>query len=192
MKQQAQILQQATSTDPQTTRWEIDPTHTEVAFSVRHMFTRFRGRFRAFRGAFTLQGLDPATLALEAEVDAASVDTDLEARDEHLRSADFFHVAEHPKLLLRARRVEPAGEDRYRLVADLTIRGVTKEVAFDLETHGVGPDAWGGVRAGATATAKISRKDFGLNWNAIIETGGLVVGDEVTIHLDVEAIRKDA
>lgn len=171
-----------------TSRWEIDATHTIVEFQVRHMFTRFRGRFRTVRGTIERDDADVTRSRVVAEVEAASVDTDLAARDEHLRSADFFDVANHPLLRFESRRFEPAGDGRYRMIGDLSIRGVTREVAFDVTFDGEGPDAWGGVRAGATAQARIDRKDFGLEWNALIEAGGVVLGDEVTIRLDVEAI----
>lgn len=179
-----------TTTHGQTTLWAIDPTHTAVEFSVRHMMiTTVKGTFKGVRGTIRRSAtLEESTI--EAAADVASIDTGAADRDAHLKSADFFDAANHPTLTLVSRAVEPAGDDRYKLVADLTMRGVTREVAFDLEFEGEGKDPWGGERLAATATAVVNRRDWGLNWNAALETGGVLVSDKVKITIHAQAVKQ--
>jgi polyisoprenoid-binding protein YceI len=178
------------STKP--TQWQIDPAHSAAHFSVRHlMISNVRGEFTKLSGSALLNPADPAKSTVEITIEAASVNTREPQRDEHLRSADFFDVANHPTLTFRSKRVEALGGENFKLSGDLTIRGVTKEVTFDVE----GPtapvkDPWGNIRAGVTASAKINRKDFGVAFNALTETGGLVVGDEVKITVEAELIQQ--
>ena len=178
------------STKP--TLWQIDPAHSAAHFSVRHlMISNVRGEFTKLSGSALLNPADPAKASVEVTIEAASVNTREPQRDEHLRSADFFDVAKYPSLTFRSKRVEALGAENFKLTGDLTIHGVTKEVTFDLE----GPtasvkDPWGNIRAGVTASAKINRKDFGVAWNALTETGGLVVGDEVKITVEAELIQQ--
>lgn len=166
--------------------WNIDPSHSSVAFSVRHLVGRTRGQFKTFSGVITV-GEDTLSAAVEANIDLASVDTGDEKRDEHLRSPEFFDVENHPQMTFRSTAVE-ASPEGYQVVGDLTLRDVTRSVELDLEFHGVTQDPWGGTRAGFTATTELSRKDFGLEWNMALEAGGFMVGDKVKVTLEIEAV----
>jgi polyisoprenoid-binding protein YceI len=172
------------------TEWKLDPAHSAAHFSVRHlMISNVRGEFTKISGSALLNPADPAKSSVEVTIDSASLSTREPQRDEHLRSADFFDVAKYPTLTFRSNRVEKAGDEYFKVSGDLTIHGVTKEVTFDIE----GPtpsvkDPWGNVRAGITGATKINRKDFGLVWNALTETGGVMVGDEVKINIEAELI----
>jgi polyisoprenoid-binding protein YceI len=180
------------STKP--TQWQIDPAHSAAHFSVRHlMISNVRGEFTKLSGSALLNPADPAKSTVEITIEAASVNTREPQRDEHLRSADFFDVANYPTLTFRSKRIEALGAENFKLTGDLTIRGVTKEATFDVE----GPtppvkDPWGNIRAGVTASAKINRKDFGLVWNALTEAGGFVVGDDIKITIEAELIQQSA
>ena len=168
--------------------WTIDPVHSTISFTARHMMVaKVRGRFKDFT-ADIVTAEDPLQSRVDATVQMASVDTNDESRDNHLRTNDFFDIENYPEMTFRTTSIEPDGDD-YKLNGDLTIRGVTKPVTFDLEVGGVTNDPWGNTRAGFSATTTISRKDFGVEWNAALETGGVVVGDKVNIELDVEATR---
>ncbi len=167
--------------------WNIDPVHSEVGFSVRHMMvSKVRGRFSTFSGQL-VTAEDPATSSVTAEIDLASINTGQEQRDEHIRSADFFEVEKYPTMTYRSTGVRSDGGD-WLVDGELTLKGVTKRVPLTLELNGFGPDPYGGTRAGFTATAEINRRDFGVNFNAALETGGAVVADKVTIHLEIEAV----
>jgi polyisoprenoid-binding protein YceI len=167
--------------------WAIDPVHSEVGFSVRHMMvSKVRGKFKTFSGQL-VTGEDPAGSAVTAEIDMASIDTGNEQRDGHIRSADFFEVENFPTMTYRSTGVRVEGGE-YILDGDLTLKGVTKSVPLSLELNGFGQDPYGGTRAGFTATGEINRRDFGVNFNAALETGGAVVADKVTLHLEIEAI----
>jgi polyisoprenoid-binding protein YceI len=174
------------------TTWKLDGTHTEVEFSVRHMMiTTVRGRFGEVEGeiVFGVGGL-PSEFGAEIRIGAASVDTGVPARDEHLRSADFFDAERFPALVFRSRRVEgsPASPgDRFRVIGDLTIRDVTREILLDAVFEGTGSDPWGVERAGFTADAVLDRRDFGLNWNQALEAGGVLVSNEIRLRLEVQA-----
>jgi polyisoprenoid-binding protein YceI len=182
----------AASQSTKPTRWQIDPAHSAAHFSVRHlMISNVRGEFTKLSGSALIDPVDPSKSSVEITIDAASINTREPQRDDHLRSADFFDVANHPTLTFRSTQVAALGADNFKLTGDLTIRGVTKKVAFDVE----GPtpavkDPWGNVRAGVTATAKINRKDFGVAFNALTEAGGVVVGDEVKITIEAELIQQ--
>jgi polyisoprenoid-binding protein YceI len=182
----------AASQNANTTQWQIDPAHSAAHFSVRHlMISNVRGKFTKIGGSALTNPADPAMSTVEVTIEAASLDTGEPQRDEHLRSADFFDVANHPKINFQSKRVVALGAENFKLSGDLTIRGVTKEVTFDVE----GPtasvkDPWGYIRAGVMASAKINRKDFGLVWNAVTEAGGVVVGDEVKITIEAELIQQ--
>ncbi len=167
--------------------WNIDPVHSEVGFTVRHvMISKVRGNFKGFTGTVTI-GDDPLGGSVEAEIDASTITTGDDNRDNHLRSADFFEVDKHPKWTYRSTSVTPKGSD-FVVEGELTIHGVTRPVALDLEFNGVGPDPWGGTRAGFSATTEISRKEFGLEFNMPVEGGGVVVGDKVKVELEIEAV----
>lgn len=167
--------------------WKLDPAHAHVEFAVRHlMISRVKGQFTDVEGTLRVADDDVSTAELEVEIDAASIDTRVDQRDEHLRSADFLDAENHPKITYHSKSVERTGDDRLRVVGDLTIRDVTREVVLDVTERGRAADPWGGQRAGFGATAKINRKDFGLTWNQTLETGGVLVGDEIEITLDAE------
>jgi polyisoprenoid-binding protein YceI len=174
--------------------WEIDSSHSSAQFAVRHlMVSTVRGEFSRVAGAVRLDEADLTRSSVEVTIDASTVNSREPKRDAHLRSADFLDVERFPAITFRSRRVLPAGHGRLKVVGDLTIRGATREVTLDVE----GPtpaikDPWGNIKRGATATTRINRRDFGLTWNATLEAGGVVVGDEVAITIDVELVRKDA
>lgn len=172
--------------------WRIDSSHSAAQFAVRHMMvSTVRGQFGNVTGTAVYDPADIAKASITAEVDVATIDTRNAKRDAHLKSADFFEVEKFPKIRFVSKSVEPAGQGRLKLIGDLTIRDVTKQVAFDVE--GVGApvkDGRGGERAGGTASAKISRQEFGIKWNRAVETGGVVVGDEVSLTIDLQLIRK--
>jgi polyisoprenoid-binding protein YceI len=167
--------------------WSIDPVHSEVGFVVRHMMvSKVRGRFRTFSGEI-VTGENPLDSSVAAEIDLSSIDTGNEQRDNHIRSADFFDIEAHPTMTYRSTGVRADG-DNFVLDGQLTLKGVTRDVPLKLELNGFGPDAYGGTRAGFTATAEINRRDFGVNWSATMEAGGAVVSDKVTLHLEIEAV----
>jgi polyisoprenoid-binding protein YceI len=169
--------------------WDIDPVHSEVGFSVRHMMvSKVRGKFKAFSGQL-VTGAEPVQSSVTAEIDLSSIDTGQEQRDAHIRSADFFEVEKYPTMSYRSTAVRAEG-DHYVLDGELTLKDVTKQVPLKLELNGFGPDAYGGTRAGFTATGEINRKDFHVDFNAAMETGGVVVSDKVTLHLEIEAVLK--
>lgn len=174
------------------TTYEIDPTHTTVAFRVRHMMvTMQRGQFHGVRGALELDREDVTRSRVEAVIDVASVDTNVAQRDAHLRSADFFDADKHPTMTFVSRAVRPGPNGGLSIEGDLTIRGTTRAIV--LQGDGISPesrDPFGMTKVGTSASTKISRKDFGLVWNAALETGGVAVGDEITIDLDLQFQRK--
>lgn len=166
--------------------WTIDASHSEVAFSVRHLaVAKVKGHFETFEGSLTIAE-NPLESSVTAEIDMSSINTRDASRDEHLRSSDFFNVETHPKMTFASTSVTPHGRD-YRVDGDLTIAGTTKPVTLDLEFNGIGPDPWGGTRAGFSATTEISRKDYGIDFQIPMDGGGIVVGDKIKITLEVEA-----
>lgn len=175
-----------------TSVWKLDPSHAHVEFAVRHlMISRVKGQFTQVEGVLRVEDGDLTSAELEVEIGADSIDTRVEQRDEHLRSPDFLDVERFPKLTFRSKSVERTGDDRLRVTGDLTIRDVTRMVILDVTERGMVRDPWGGQRAGYGATATVDRKDFGLTWNQALETGGVLVGDEVRITLDAEWILED-
>lgn len=174
-----------------TTTWTIDPAHTGVEFSLKHlMISTVRGRFGAVSGTIVLDEANPEASTVTAEIDVTSIDTRQEQRDAHLRSADFFDVETFPSIKFASTRIEALGGGSYKVVGDLTIRDVTREVVLETTDEGRGGDPWGGQRAGFSATTKIDRRDFGLTWNQALETGGVVVGTDIKITLEVEAVKQ--
>jgi len=168
------------------TTWNTDPTHTDIGFSTKHMMvTTVRGRFRAFEGTFLLDTEDPSSSSGSFSIDVASIDTGADHRDGHLRNADFFDVENHPRLTFQSTRVEPVGGNDYKVTGDLTIRGTTRPITFDVELLGLYLGMSGARRAGFRATAKINREDWGLTWNVGLETGGWLVGKEVKLDLEI-------
>ena len=177
-----------TSVSIPTGTWTIDPTHTRIGFVARHMMvTKVRGSFSEFSAEVEVAE-NPFESKLSAEVQMASIDTGSADRDGHLRTNDFFDIEQYPTMRLVSSGFEGSGES-YVMHADLTIKGVTKPVDFELEFDGVGQDPWGGTRAGFTATTTINRKDWGIEWNAPLETGGVLVGEKIQIELDVQLVK---
>ncbi|MGQ0701911.1 MAG: YceI family protein [Gemmatimonadales bacterium] len=173
------------------TTWKLDPAHTHVEFAVRHlMIATVKGKFTEVQGSVTLTGNDPATASVEVNLAAASLTTGIAPRDDHLRSPDFLEVDRFPAITFRSRAIEKASEGEYRVVGDLTIRDVTREVTLAVTSEGAVRDPWGGYRAGYTATARIKRSDFGITWNQLIEAGGVAVGDEVRISVETELVQE--
>jgi polyisoprenoid-binding protein YceI len=176
-----------------TTRWSLDPAHTLVEFSAKHiMITTVKGRISDVSGEIVVDEANPAASTVHAELGAASLDTGVGQRDDHLRSADFLDVENHPKLTFVSKRVEGlslrAGSS-FTLVGDLSIHGVTREVSLEVEYEGRGNDPWGGERISFSAKGKIDRRDYGLTWNQALEAGGLLVSNDIKIAIEVQAIR---
>jgi polyisoprenoid-binding protein YceI len=175
------------------TNWNLDTAHSGINFSIRHMVvSKVRGRFAKYSGAIRLDEGDLTRSTVSVTIDASSIDTGVADRDTHLRSADFFDAEKFPELRFASKRVEKVGEGRYRVVGDLTIRDVTREIALDAEYGGRGKDPWGNERVGFSAKASLDRKEFGLTWNQVLETGGILVGDKVDIELEVQGVRAAA
>lgn len=172
--------------------WDIDPVHTSVQFSVKHMtISNVRGEFTKVSGKVVSEGKDPKQVQIEATIDASTIDTHAPKRDADLKGPNFLDVAHYPTIVFKSKKIEPAGPGKWKLTGDLTIHGVTKEVTLRVE----GPsqqvkDPYGNLRVAAHATITINRKDFGLKWNVVLETGGVVVGEQVAITIDVEAVKK--
>lgn len=171
--------------------WTIDPDHSNVGFKVRHlMVSNVRGDFEKYTGTVDINDKDITKSKVEVSIDTNSINTNVQKRDEHLRSADFFDVAKYPTMTFVSKKVTKAGKDKLKITGDLTIHGITKTVVLDVEgPSSESKDPWGNIRKGATATTKINRKDFGLVWNAVLETGGVAVGEEITITLEIEMIK---
>jgi polyisoprenoid-binding protein YceI len=179
----------STSTTPATRTWAIDPAHSEAQFTVRHMmFAKVRGHFAKVSGTIELDQNDVSRSSVDVTIDPASIDTREPQRDAHLRSADFLDVEKFPSITFKSRSVTPHGTGRLTIVGDLTIHGVTREATLDATEGGRGKDPWGNERIGFAATTRIDRRDFGLHWNQALETGGWLVGHDVDIDLEVEAI----
>ena len=173
--------------------WVIDASHSEITFSVRHMMiSNARGRFENFSGTVDFNEQEPAKTLIDVQIDAASINTRDAQRDAHLKSADFLNVEEHPYLTFKSKRIELVNEMHARLVGDLTIRGVTNEVVLDVEYAGQSKSPWGSVSAGFSASTKINRKNWGLVWNVALETGGMLVSDEININIELEIIKQTA
>lgn len=182
-----------TADSPTVSSWNIDPTHSVAEFSARHMMiTTVKGTIPEMSGVVTIDQKNPQNSSVQVELSAASIDTRSEDRDTHLRSADFLHVEEFPTMSFRSTAVEGAemksGTD-FRVLGELTIRGVTREVALDATFEGAGRDPWGGDRVSFAAKTKIDRRDFGLTWNSALETGGVLVSNDIKISLEVQAVK---
>jgi polyisoprenoid-binding protein YceI len=172
------------------THYEIDSTHSAVQFKVRHLVSHVPGSFRKFKGTFDYDPADPKASKAVIEIEASSIDTGNTKRDEHLKSADFFDVKKYPTLKFESTELKDVTDGKARLAGNLTMHGVTKPVILELEIGGEAADPWGSKRAGFTGSTKVDRKDYGLTWNKALETGKLLVGDEVTIDVSVEGIAK--
>ncbi len=173
--------------------YDIDPSHSEIVFKVKYMgLSTVTGRFEKFSGSFTLDTANVLATKGSAVIDAKSINTNETKRDDHIRAEDFFHVEKHPEIKFVGKHVKAKGDKGYQLVGDLTMRGVTKEIALDVQPGGLGIDPWGNTRAAFEATGSINRKDWGLQWNKVLEAGGLLVGDDVTLNLSFQGIQKAA
>ena len=173
--------------------WTIDTTHSSIHFTVRHMvFAKVRGRFGAWSGKIHIDEQDLTHSKVEVEIEAASIDTGVVDRDNHLRSPDFLDAERFPNLRFESKRVEKVGAERYRFYGELTIRDISREVVLDVEYAGQAKDPWGNQRAAFAATTALDRSDFGLTWNQMLEAGGVVVGDRIEIELEVQAVKPSA
>jgi len=172
-------------------RYKIDASHSEVGFKIKHLAISWvKGRFGDFSGSYVLPDSDLESASAEATIKMASVDTGVERRDDHLRNADFFDVEKFPEMTFKSKRVQSIEGNQFQLVGDLTMHGVTREVVLDVELLGKVKDPWGNQRSAFTASTVINRRDFGLNYSQLLETGGLVVGEEVHITLEIEGIEE--
>jgi polyisoprenoid-binding protein YceI len=173
--------------------WDIDAAHSAISFQVRHFFSMVPGRFGSFQGALMFDEADPTQSSIEFTIDAASVSTDNEKRDGHLKSPDFFNVEKFPTLTFKSTKVEKTAQAGvFNVTGDFTMIGVTKPVTVQAELIGVGPDAWGGTRAGFTVTGTVNRKDFGMVWNKTLDSGGTMLSDDVKITVNLEVVKKKA
>ncbi len=171
------------------TQWKLDPTHTAVEFSAKHlMITTVKGRITDIDGSIYTDEKNPRNSTVEATLKAASIDTRTDQRDQHLRSGDFLDVEKFPEIKFRSTRIE-GDRDEFKLTGDLTIRDVTRPITLDVRFEGQTKDPWGGERVGFSATGKIDRRDFGLVWNQLLETGGVAVGNDIKIGLEIEAVK---
>jgi polyisoprenoid-binding protein YceI len=177
-------------------RWSLDASHSNAEFSAKHMMiTTVKGSFAALRGTVVIDEENPDRSTAEAEFDVASIDTRDAKRDAHLKSADFFNVEKFPAMTFRSRRVEGAAKkegDRFRVVGDLTIRDVTREVTLEVTYEGENKDPWGGTRRSFSAQTQVDRRDFGLTWNVALETGGVLVSNAIKISLEIQAVQQQA
>lgn len=182
-----------TVTDTATSTWNIDASHSAIEFAAKHMMiTTVKGRLADVRGSLTMDEANPAQSSVQVEFDANSLDTRSEQRDQHLRSADFLDVEQFPTISFVSRRVIGASAAQgaeFSIVGDLTIRGVTRQVTLDASYEGRGRDPWGGERVSFSADTKIDRREFGLTWNAALEAGGVLVSNDIKVHLEVQAVR---
>jgi len=170
--------------------WNVDKAHSSIGFSVRHLVvSKTTGGFGEFEGSVEFDGQDLAAGSVFLTVQMASVDTDDEKRDEHLRGVDFFNTEKHPTMSLKSKKVIPGKDGSFQLIGDLTIKGITKEVTFDAEFNGIANDPWGSTRAGFSAETTINRQDFGVSWSKALDGGGLIVGNEVKIQIELEVIK---
>jgi polyisoprenoid-binding protein YceI len=174
-------------------KWEFDPTHSEVSFSVRHMMiSKVRGRFERWNGTLDFDPEAPEKSAARIEIETASIQSGAAERDAHLRAPDFLDVATYPRIRFESRRAEKVGPSKFRLEGDLTIHDVTRPITLQVVYGGSMKDPWGNHRAGFMAHASFDRKDFGLVWNQVLDAGGVALGDRIDVEIEVEAVRKTA
>lgn len=174
-----------------TTKWSLDPMHSELAFKIRHlMISNVSGSFKNFQAELETDGENFSTAKVHVKVDMSSINTNNEQRDGHLRNSDFFEVERYPELSFVSTKVEKINTGSFYLYGDLTMKGVTKNVQLHVEHSGVAKDPWGGERAGFTVTGKINRSDWGINFNNVLETGGLALGEEIKINSEIEVVKQ--
>ncbi|HYX39133.1 MAG TPA: YceI family protein [Oligoflexus sp.] len=165
---------------------KIDPSHSNLGFKIRHLMSKSTGKFNVYSGDFDFDPARVKEAKFNLEIDAASIDTEGEDRDKHLRGEEFFNVAKYPKITFKSTKVEPVGKEGIKITGDLTMRGVTRSVTIDAKYLGENVDPWGNVKAGWEGSVKINRKDWGLSWNKSLDKGGMILGDDVEISLDIE------
>ena len=169
--------------------YDIDPAHSAASFKVRHIFTQVNGRFTQFAGTLWYDATKPENSRIEITIEAASIDTDIQQRDNHLRSADFFDVAKYPQITFKSTKIEPAGQaNRYRVTGDFAMHGVTKPITVDVELLGFAENPGLGKRGGFSAQTKLDRREFGIIWNKTLDAGGLMLGDEVQVDFPIEVV----
>jgi polyisoprenoid-binding protein YceI len=173
-------------------KWNLDPTHSQAEFSVRHMFTKVRGHIVVASGVVDADESDPTKAVIVARLDPATINTGVAIRDDHLRSADFFDTKRHPEIVFQSTAIARNGQDQFAVMGTLTMHGVSRPVTLDARLAGDGIDPFGNRRAGVSARTTLNRKDFGLHWNRALESGGLLVGDEIDINLEIEAVLEQA
>jgi polyisoprenoid-binding protein YceI len=174
-----------------TTKWILDPTHSELGFKIKHlMITNISGSLRSFQAEVKTDGDSFSDAKISLTADMASISTNNEQRDAHLRNSDFFEVDKHPELKFKSTKMEEADNDTFVLYGDLTLKGVTKPVKLNVEYSGVTKDPWGGERAGFAITGKIKRSDWGINFNNLLETGNLALGEEVKINAEIQVVKQ--
>lgn len=174
-----------------TTKWVLDPSHSEILFRVKHlMITNVKGEFRKFTAEAVTNGNGFNSASAHAVIQTASLFTNENNRDNHLKSPDFFDIENYKEITFDATSLKKVGEEDFRLTGDLTIKGITKAVTFDVEMGGINKDPWGNEKAGFSLSGKINRKDWGLTWNAALESGGVLVGDEVKINAEVQFVKQ--
>lgn len=176
-----------------TSRWSLDPTHSEIQFKVKHlMISTVTGGFNKFTGSVETEGDDFTTAKVHFVADINSINTNNEHRDQHLKNADFFEIEKHPTLEFSGKRMEKIDEENYKLHGELTLKGVTKALSLDVEFGGITQDPWGNTRSGFSVNGKINRKDFGMEFNAVSETGGLLLGEEIKLMANAEFVKESA
>jgi polyisoprenoid-binding protein YceI len=173
-------------------KWNIDPTHSQAEFSVRHMFTKVRGHMVVASGVVDVDESDPTKAVIVARLDPSTVNTGVSVRDDHLRSLDFFDIQRYPEIVFHSTAISETAADHYAVIGVLSMHGVDKPVTLYARAAGDGIDPFGSRRAGVSARTTVNRKDFGLNWNRVLESGGLLVGDEIDINLEIEAVLEQA
>lgn len=174
-----------------TTKWAIDPTHSEIGFKVKHMmFTNVSGKFGAYDATITTEGDDFTTSNIEFSADINSVDTNNSDRDNHLKSGDFFDAESYPKMMFKSASFTKVDDENYELTGDLTFKGTTKTVTLPIEVSPVMKDPWGNSKIGLNISGKINRKDWGLNWNSALETGGVLVGEDVKLNIELQLVKQ--
>jgi polyisoprenoid-binding protein YceI len=169
----------------------IDPTHSEVSFQIRHMVSQVRGRFNDFSGTIQMDPKNLPASSVDLHIKATSIDTNVADRDKHLRTADFFDVEKYPEITFKSESIAPAGKDKYNVTGTLTLHGVSKKITLPVTFLGQAKDPWGGTRAGFQTDTKLDRKDYGIVWNKAIDNGGVLLGDDVSIAINLESVRKD-
>ena len=184
------LLLSAAMASAATETYKIDPAHSSVGFSIRHFFSKVPGHFKAFEGTITLDPKSLAGATVSVTIDTASIDTAVADRDKHLSGPDFFDVAKFPKMTFVSTEVTPRGSGKATVKGNLSIKGVTRPVVLEAEVLGFSPDPWGGYRGGFEAKTTIIRKDFGISWNKTLDGGGLLLGDDVEILLNIEGVRE--